>query len=100
MPQRSPGATAPPRPGRSLPDGAYSISAAATNVAGRLASSLVPLLPTAGRGPLVIDTAGPQIVAAVLDPTTAQVRLTFQDALGGLDPAALSNPANIALTLP
>jgi hypothetical protein len=80
-----------------LPDGAYSIFAAATNVAGRFDTPLVQLLPAAGRGPLVIDTAGPKVASAALDPRTGKGRLTFQDGLGGLDPAALANPLNASL---
>src|SRR5262249_5604996 len=64
-----------------LPDGAYSIFAVGTNAAGRFDTALVPLLPDASRGPLVIDTAGPKVTSAILDPTTGQVRLMFQDAL-------------------
>jgi hypothetical protein len=85
-----------------LPDGTYSVFASATTAAGRPASAVTPLLPTASKGPLVIDTAGPKVLAAALDPTTAQFHLTIADAASGLSPATLLNPLaySVALATP
>jgi hypothetical protein len=82
-----------------LPDGTYSIFVQATNAAGRLVSPLTQLMPAAGHGPLTITHAGSHITGSSLDPNTAQVQITVQDLLAGLDPAVLSNPLNYSLTV-
>jgi hypothetical protein len=82
-----------------LPSGAYSIFAVATNAAGRPASPVVALMPSASRGPLIIDTTGPRVLSATLNPASGQVRLTFVDDLFDLGSAALNNPPAYSLAL-
>jgi hypothetical protein len=81
-----------------LSNGAYTIFAAATSPSGSPESNVVQLLPTANRGPLVIDTAGPVLSAATLDPRTGEVQIVIQDALGGVDPLPLANPMSYTLS--
>jgi photosystem II stability/assembly factor-like uncharacterized protein len=76
-----------------LPDGTYSVFAAATKPTGRPSSPLT-MLPA----PLVIDTAGPKASNVSLDPRRGQLHVTFSDLGGALNPFALANPANYSLT--
>ena len=80
-----------------LPDGTYAVFASATDSVGRPTSPLTQLLPTTGRGPLVVDTAGPRVSGLKLDPRRGQLVVNFADGGGGLDAAALSAATDYAI---
>ena len=82
-----------------LTDGSYTVTAAASDGPGRTGPT-VSLLPTAGAGPLVIDTVGPRITGVVFRPNLRRFRISFLDDRGGLDPARLIDPSHYAVTRP
>jgi hypothetical protein len=73
-----------------LADGSYTITATVTNGS---ASSTIQILPNATEGQLVIDTTGPTITNVTINPAAGQVTITYHDALTGLIPQELLNPA-------
>src|SRR5262249_18793723 len=75
-----------------LGDGSYTIIGSATDKAGKVSSVPTALFPTASRGPLVVDTAGPQILSASLNAKTGKLTLLLQDTGSGLNQPALTNP--------
>ena len=80
-----------------LADGAYAVFASAIDAMGRPTSGPTQLLPTPGRGPLVIDTAGPRVSGLKLDPRRGQLVINFVDGGGGLDGSALSAATDYAI---
>jgi len=80
-----------------LADGAYAVFASAIDAMGRPTSGPTQLLPTPGRGPLVIDTAGPRVSGLKLDPRRGQLVISFVDGGGGLDGSALSAATDYAI---
>lgn len=72
-----------------LGDGRYVIMASATDRLGRPSSAATVLYPTASRGELTVDTQGPKVSSARLDPRTGKVTLTLTDALSGLGQGTL-----------
>lgn len=81
----------------SLPDGSYLISGDAVDTFGQPSSALTTLYPTATRGELVIDTAGPKITSSVMNARTGQLTLNFADSGSGLNLASLTSAANFSL---
>ena len=82
-----------------LADGQYTIEANATDHAGRPSSAMTTLYPTASRGVLTVDTQGPTVTGASLNPRTGKVTITLGDAISGLASAGELNSANFGLTL-
>ncbi len=94
-----------------LADGAYVISATATDQFGQTIALVAPaghflvdpttlqILPTTTQGPLVIDTVGPKVSnVAYAFPFTGQVNVSYTDELSGLVPSTLTDAANYSLT--
>jgi hypothetical protein len=79
-----------------LPDGSYFVFASATDAAGRPSSPVTQLLPGPSAGPLVIDTAGPKVVSASVDPRSGQLTVLLQDNLSGFGPSTLGTPSAFA----
>ena len=68
----------------SMADGTYTITAEVVN-------SLGTVLGAASLGTIVIDTIAPVVASVTFNRTTATAVITYQDNLGGLDLASVSN---------
>ena len=79
-----------------LLDGVYHLYASSTNAAGVADGALTPL---SGGNPLVIDTNGPSVVGATLDPSTGRFTITIQDDLGGISTPALLDPTHYGFSV-
>lgn len=71
-----------------LSEGAYTITAHAVAPDGQKGSA--PVLIGGSARALVVDTTGPRVTGATLDPGTSRVRVSFADNLSGLDPRGLA----------
>jgi streptogramin lyase len=76
-----------------LPEGVYTVIGRATDTAGHTTSSVLPI---GVLGVLVIDTIGPRVSAAALDPGTGQIRIGFSEAWG-MDATRLVQAGNYSL---
>jgi streptogramin lyase len=81
-----------------LADGSYTISALVAPTSGT--TSNIQILPSATEGPLVVDTTGPTIGNASVNPPLGQIALTFQASNAGLNSQQLLNPATYLVTGP
>ena len=79
-----------------LRDGLYHVYAASTNPAG-VANG--PLTPLGDGAALVVDTAGPSVVGASLDPATGRFSVTIQDDLGGISTRSLLDPTHYGFSV-
>jgi hypothetical protein len=81
-----------------LPDGVFVIYASATDSAGQPSSPITQIMPGGSSiQPLVVDTAGPHILSAVLNPSLGTITVVIQDSLSGVSPAASVSPAAFSL---
>ena len=76
---------------RAVADGSYRFSIAAFRGDG-LSSGPIDA------GPLLVDTVGPRVTYAALNPRTGQVYVTFRDDRSGMGQATLANLGNYSLT--
>jgi hypothetical protein len=83
-----------------LADGAYAITAVATDSSGQTASGTTTIVPN-----LVIDTAGPRVTGVAVEPRQGRIVVTFRDDGGpanrgvGLNPSSLIDASNYRLVI-
>jgi hypothetical protein len=82
-----------------LADGRYAVVAQMVDPSNGAVVQNVPLMATATRPPLVIDTTGPVVQSVSFNPAAHQLHITLFDALSGLNPAGLFNAGNFMLGL-
>jgi hypothetical protein len=82
-----------------LADGSYTISASASTPSGHVVSPLAQLLPTAGHGPLIIDTIGARITATSFSPSAGQFSFTVDAGPGGIDPGLFADATAYSFTM-
>src|SRR5207253_140158 len=73
---------------KALPQGIYAITAKAATSDGRKATAAVPI--GGSIRPLVVDTTGPRLTGATLDPGTSRLRVRFADNLSPIDTRGLA----------
>jgi streptogramin lyase len=82
-------------PAQALADGSYVIDASVTG-----GTNVIQILPTATEGRLVIDTAGPRINNATVDPPVGEILLNLAENGSGLNLRQLLNPSTYTVTGP
>jgi len=70
-------------------DGRYTITASAIDARGNPSSAATVLYPTAARGFLTVDTQGPKVTNARLEPRSGRVTISLADGLSGLGAGVL-----------
>jgi hypothetical protein len=82
-----------------LPEGRYTISANATDRAGKTTAT-TRILPNSGQGPLVIDRTAPKVSNVIFNRRAGTIDVIYSDTGSGLNPGTILEPKNYALTRP